>query len=231
MHSGGPGIASYARTRRRGDTLRSRRLRRLRMLAGLTVAAVVTGCTPTASSASGNMTRAAEQPPRPAACAASIVTVPKAKVPSDVARWAGGAPVVGDDALWTIRSAINVPAVRQPHGWYFLKFPWYARPFGLPSISGRRLDGAGSFRADANQAVDARGVWVVSSLEFSHPGCWEVTSRYRSTSTSSPTSTTERGPTFLERFASTGAASPDREHARERPCAGDMGRSRADVLG
>ena len=149
------------------------------MLGGLAVAVVVTGCTPTASSTSGNVMRAVEKTPRPAACAASIVTVPKAKVPADVARWAGGAPVVGHGALWTIRSAINVPAARQPNGWYFLKFPWYARPFGLPSISGRRVDGAGSFRGDANQAVDARGVWVVSSLEFSHPGCWEVTSRYR----------------------------------------------------
>ena len=96
----------------------------------------------------------------------------------DVARWAHGAAVVGHGALWTIRSAIDVSASRQPKGW-FLKFPWYARPFGLPNITGRRLDGAGTFHASVDRADDARGAWVVSSLEFSHRGCWEVTSRYR----------------------------------------------------
>jgi hypothetical protein len=88
---------------------------------------------------------------------------------------------VGDSALWTIRSAIDVPGSHQSNIWR-AKFPWYTRPFGLPTITGRRLDGTGTFRADAHPATDSRGTWVVSSLEFSRPGCWEVISRYGSSS-------------------------------------------------
>lgn len=112
-------------------------------------------------------------------CAVSISVVPRAKVPHDVAAWAQGAAVVGNGALWTIRSAIDVPGSHQSNIWR-VKFPWYTRPFGLPTITGRRLDGTGTFHADANPATDARGTWVVSSLEFSRPGCWQITSRYGS---------------------------------------------------
>jgi hypothetical protein len=61
-----------------------------------------------------------------------------------------------------------------------LKFPWFTRsPFGLPQIDGRRIDGPGTFHADVNKATSPDGTdWVVSSLEFSEPGCWEITARY-----------------------------------------------------
>ena len=49
---------------------------------------------------------------------------------------------------------------------------WFTTPLGLPSITGRRLDGPGTFRADVNYATDSSGTWVVSDLFFSAPGCW-----------------------------------------------------------
>ena len=104
--------------------------------------------------------------------------VPADYVPPDVAAWAGGRAVVGQGSVWTIRSAIAVAPNHQQDHWY-LKFPWYLRPSGIPAITGRRTDGSGTFRADANLATDSRGTWTVSGLEFSSPGCWEVTARYK----------------------------------------------------
>jgi hypothetical protein len=86
---------------------------------------------------------------------------------------------VGTGALWTRRANIDVPGSHQSNIWR-VKFSWYTRPFGLPTITGRRLDGTGTFHADANPATDSRGTWIVSSFVFSHPGCWQVTGRYRS---------------------------------------------------
>jgi hypothetical protein len=114
----------------------------------------------------------------PVSCDGDVGTTPPKEVPSDVAKWAGGAPVVGHGALWTIRSAIDVAPDHQGDVWR-LKFPWFTRPFGLPKITGRRLDGPGGFHSHAGSATDARGTWAVSTLEFSAPGCWEVTAGYR----------------------------------------------------
>ncbi|HEY5013132.1 MAG TPA: hypothetical protein VIK61_10565 [Acidimicrobiia bacterium] len=111
-------------------------------------------------------------------CDSHVAITPANDVPSDVAAWAQGAPVVGHGGLWTARSAIAVRALRQPDGTWLLKFPWFTRPFGVPQINGRRLDGAGSFHSDANAATDQRGTWVASSLAFSTSGCWEVTARF-----------------------------------------------------
>ena len=116
-------------------------------------------------------------------CAAHIATVPAKDVPVDVAAWARGAPVVGGGELWTIRSAIAVPATyvrtrNAPHGIWLLKFPWFTRPFGTPRLDGRRLDGPGGFGFDVNRAIDQEGAFVTSSLTFTVPGCWEVTARF-----------------------------------------------------
>ena len=103
--------------------------------------------------------------------------VPTADVPADVAAWAGDRDVIGSGALWTARSSTAVAPIPLDGGWY-LKFPWYTRPHGLPEITGRRLDGPGTFHADVNNATDSRGTWVVSGLSFSTAGCWEITARY-----------------------------------------------------
>ena len=174
------------RAYRRGYELRLRRRRWMATLVGIVVI-VVAGAVAVSDtrdnstvsvgqSLSPKMTTSTS--PNATTCAASISVVPRAKVPHDVAAWAHGAAVVGNGALWTIRSAINVSPDHQQSVWR-LKFPWYTRPFGLPTITGRRLDGVGIFHADANPATDSRGTWVVSSLEFSQAGCWQVTSRYR----------------------------------------------------
>jgi hypothetical protein len=111
-------------------------------------------------------------------CRSDVRTVAAANVPSDVRAWSGGRAVIGGGELWTARSAVIAVRNRQPDGSWLLKFPWFTRPFGLPRLEGRRLDGQGTFRGDANEAIDQRGKWVVSSLEFSTAGCWEVTARY-----------------------------------------------------
>jgi hypothetical protein len=107
-----------------------------------------------------------------------MAAIPPARVPRDVARLANGEPVVGSGALWTIASALRGDVVHQPRGWV-IKMPWFTRPFGIPAIRARRLDGVGTFRAGANEAIDGSGTWVASNLVFSTAGCWEVTGRYR----------------------------------------------------
>jgi len=111
-------------------------------------------------------------------CATQIDAVAEAKVPHDVEAWAQGAPVVGRGALWTIRSAFGAPGTPyHQHAW-LVKFPWFTRPFGLPRIDARRINGPGTFRATVDRATDQTGTWVTSSLVFSTAGCWEVTTRF-----------------------------------------------------
>jgi hypothetical protein len=115
--------------------------------------------------------------PRTALCNQIPLPVPRADVPADVAQWSGDTEVIGSGALWTIRSATAVAPIPLDGGWY-LKFPWDPRPTGLPVITGRRLDGPGTFYADVNAATDSRGTWAVSGLNFSTAGCWQITARY-----------------------------------------------------
>lgn len=169
-----PTVEARAAVRRRV------RQRRTRSFAGLTVTAVLVGvlafAAVGASSDDGSPVKLKVAAPG-ATCASGPAPVATESVPPDVAAWAHGVPVVGHDAVWTIRSAIDAtPDLRNGH-WY-LKFPWYLRPPGIPAITGRRLDGQGTFSADANLAYDASGTWTVSGLSFSAAGCWEVTARY-----------------------------------------------------
>jgi hypothetical protein len=46
-------------------------------------------------------------------------------------------------------------------------------------ITARRVDGAGTFQASADEAIDQNGKWVASNLIFSTAGCWEVSARFR----------------------------------------------------
>jgi hypothetical protein len=106
-------------------------------------------------------------------CVASIEPV-RAEEPHDVALWAHGEQVIGEGSLWTVRSATSVHGVQYGTGWH-LKFPWYTRPNGVPRIEARRINGPGTFNYDVNRAYDARGAWNTSTLDFSVPGCWQVT--------------------------------------------------------
>ncbi len=149
----------------------------LSVIVGTAVALGGVGCV---SATTATPTRAANNaiPNASSTCEPGVTTVPKSKVPADVARWAHGAAVVGHGALWTIRSALSITPSRQRNGSYLLKFPWYTRPSGLLAISGHRRDGPGAFRSDESEATDANGRWVASTFTFSQPGCWEVTGRY-----------------------------------------------------
>jgi len=112
-------------------------------------------------------------------CASTMTAVPSDRVPSDVAH--GQQPVVGSGALWTIEAALRLHGDHQLRGWV-IKMPWFTRPFGIPTIAARRLDGMGTFHATANEAFDQNGKWVASLLVFSTAGCWEVTGRYHASS-------------------------------------------------
>jgi hypothetical protein len=170
-----PSVEARAAVRRRV------RRRRTRSIAGLTGTAVVVGVLAFVGVGASSSDRApvkVKTAAPGAACASGPAPVAPEFVPPDVAAWAHGDAVVGQGAVWTIRSAIDVAPHPQSGQWY-LKFPWFLRPPGIPTITGRRLDGEGTFRADANLAYDASGTWTVSGLTFSAPGCWEVTARYR----------------------------------------------------
>ena len=87
--------------------------------------------------------------------------------------------MIGKGSLWALRGALDQKAVKLPDGTYHMKFPWYLIPPGhVPTISGRRLDGDGVFRADANVAMVGSLTVATSSLIFSSLGCWEVTGTY-----------------------------------------------------
>jgi hypothetical protein len=111
-----------------------------------------------------------------AGCVASIVPI-HAEEPHDVALWAHGEQVIGEGSLWTVRSATSVHGVQYGTGWH-VKFPWFTRFNGVPRIEGRRIDGPGTFSYDVNRAYDARGAWNTSTLDFSVPGCWQVTGQF-----------------------------------------------------
>jgi hypothetical protein len=112
------------------------------------------------------------------ACAPSLPVVAPVRDPHALARSAGGERIVGSDALSTIASRLRGDVVHQRRGWV-MKVPWFTRPFGIPAITARRLDGVGTFAASADAATDATGTWVASNLIFSTAGCWEVTVRFR----------------------------------------------------
>jgi transposase len=56
-----------------------------------------------------------------AVCDSGVEAVRPANVPSDVVVWASGKAVVGKGALWTVRSALDVPATYR-HGVWSLKY-------------------------------------------------------------------------------------------------------------
>jgi hypothetical protein len=81
--------------------------------------------------------------------------------------------------VWALRRALDWEPVKMPDGTYAAKFPWYIFPAGgVPMISGRRLDGGGVFRSDANVSHADGTTFVASSLIFSNAGCWRITGRY-----------------------------------------------------
>jgi hypothetical protein len=85
--------------------------------------------------------------------------------------------VIGNGALWTLRSALDVPPTRERDGTFSLKFPWFRAVAGWVDIAGHRVDGPGTFRADSPHSGYPPTGFVPSMLYFSGSGCWEVTGR------------------------------------------------------
>jgi hypothetical protein len=99
-------------------------------------------------------------------------------VPPEVRAWADQRAVIGSGSVWVLRQALDWKPVKMPDGTYATKFPWYILPpGGVPTISGRRLDGVGVFRSDANVSHAGGTTFVASSLMFSNAGCWRVMGR------------------------------------------------------
>jgi hypothetical protein len=109
-------------------------------------------------------------------CRFGAKAVPRNQVPAVVSAWNDGRAVIGGGALWTARRQNN-PI--HDGSIYRLKIGWYAIPFGLPTITARRLDGPGRATGDANEAINEHGKWVASAIELPSAGCWEITARYR----------------------------------------------------
>jgi hypothetical protein len=177
-----PHLTTEARRQVRGRVTSARRKRSaISGVSAIVVAALVAVGVRTATESKSsvrtiNSTTASTAAPGPQ-CDLGIATVPTDQVPSDVAKWASDAPVVGGGELWAVRSILSGPVMHDSDV-YRMKVSWLTRPFGIPMFSARRLDGAGTFHGNGNQAIDPRGEWVASTLEFSTPGCWEVTARF-----------------------------------------------------
>jgi hypothetical protein len=173
----GPDVAAArAAVRRR---VRRAHVRWAAVAAGTALVAVVVGVLAigTGGSTPSVHTVGPANPPTTVFCNRIPVAVERGSVPAGVIQWSGDTAVIGSGSLWTRRANTAVAPIPLDGGWY-LKFPWYTQPLGLPDITGRRLDGPGTFHADANYATDTRGTWIVSGLNFSTAGCWEVTARY-----------------------------------------------------
>jgi hypothetical protein len=143
------------------------------------VALLAMGCSGNGAHVSGTQTSTTTIVPADAlrGCGSTMASVPAAQVPSDIARLTRHLPVAGSGALWTIARPLG-GSDRQVGEW-FIKMPWFTRPLGIPAITGRRLDGTGTFHATADEATAEYGTWIASNLFFSSAGCWEVTGRYR----------------------------------------------------
>jgi hypothetical protein len=112
-----------------------------------------------------------------------LPAVPPSSVPTAVKEWSGGGPVIGSGAIWTGRIPNRV-LDQNPHteeGPPRLKLGWYLHPArgDVPTITGRRINGSGTLTASAGPAISDGRTWVASTLDFSEPGCWEITAKYQ----------------------------------------------------
>jgi hypothetical protein len=119
-------------------------------------------------------------------CTSQPSAVSASHVPDAVKVLTHGMPVIGSGSLWALQSATEGTAVRLPDGTHLMKFPWFLNPpvRDTPMITGRRLDGRGTFRYDANVAIDGSRTFATSSLYFSALGCWQVKGHYRGSTVS-----------------------------------------------
>jgi hypothetical protein len=167
---------------------RGRQRRRRRIVTGALVALVIVGAVTVGITlrVSGPNQPSVSSPATPAPahsdpCASSghRSPTPADRVPPQVKTWAMGVPVIGAGAIWTIWSAVGERGATLPDGTYLIKVPWYLLPAGhTPTITSRRLDGPGIFHFDTNVASEGGTVFATSTLNFSTPGCWQVTGRY-----------------------------------------------------
>jgi hypothetical protein len=111
--------------------------------------------------------------------------VPTAQVPPQVRGFTSGG-AIGKGALWGRLGNLppqSPPTYERKTGTYRSKFPWYLIPSpagALPTVTGKRLDGPGTFTFEGHAVEGAPlGGVAVSAFTYSAAGCWKVTARYR----------------------------------------------------
>ena len=102
-----------------------------------------------------------------------------------------GSAWFGTPELWTMLDAdgevwpaSGVPEVSVKEKTFWWSSAWNARSEQEPAITvtGKRLDGPGSFRSDHGTnatAPDLGGDAMLVGVEFPSPGCWQLTAEYR----------------------------------------------------
>ena len=110
-------------------------------------------------------------------CETGVETVPANEVPSDVAAWADGEPVVGHGELWTARSLLSL-APTEDHGIWRAKIAWFTRPFGIPKINGAPARRPRHLHASTPIRDRPEGNLGRVGVSSSRPGCWEVTASF-----------------------------------------------------
>jgi len=142
------------------------------------LAALAIGCVPVAASAAST---------KPDSCTSIPAAVSRKKLPADVKDWARGDPVIGHGPIWVFRQNLQwdrkyQPWLPSPDGTFGLgKVAWFLRDEyeGIPTITGRRLDGPGTFSARVNGARSGGHDWIAPSLTFSTAGCWKVVGAWK----------------------------------------------------
>jgi hypothetical protein len=91
--------------------------------------------------------------------------------------------VVGNGVLWTLPPA-SYHVGYSPHfddpstGEWGIKFPWYRRKAGVLTVTGKRLGGPRTFRANLAPAKSYAPTGPLPSTPtFSAAGCWRVVGR------------------------------------------------------
>jgi hypothetical protein len=113
-------------------------------------------------------------------CGGPLLIVRDDELPSNV-RGFDANGLIGTGSIWTSpRSLTTKPWRNDSSGEYRLKMPWFRTKPGRLKLTGKRIDGAGRFRAEtAKPGEYAPTGFEPSVLMFSTEGCWKITAHHR----------------------------------------------------
>ena len=113
-------------------------------------------------------------------CGGSLPIVPEHELPAAV-RGFHASGLIGSGSIWTSpRSLTTEPGYNETTGEYRLKMPWFRTKPGRLKLTGKRVEGAGRFRAETAKPGEYPSTgFEPSALMFSRTGCWKITARHR----------------------------------------------------